>query len=79
MSILCASLRWRAAVTHAARQVLTVRWHSTLDALECARREYFFLRAAVAIDVQALRKSAQRLHDLEQLRAVLAREFFVGG
>jgi hypothetical protein len=79
MSILCASLRWRAAVTHAARQVLTARWHSTLDALECARREYFFLRAAVAIDVQALRKSAQRLHDLEQLRAVLAREFFAGG
>jgi hypothetical protein len=79
MSILSASLRWRAAVSHAARQVLTARWHSTLDALECARREYLSLRAAAAVDVQAVRKSAQRLHDLEQLRAVLVREFFVGG
>jgi hypothetical protein len=79
MSMLSASARWRAALTHAARQVLTARWHSTLDALECARREYLILRAAAAIDVRAVRKSAQRLHDLEQLRAVLAREFFVGG
>jgi hypothetical protein len=79
MSVLSASQRWRAAVTHAARQVLTARWHSTLEALECARRECLSLRAAAAIDVAAVRKSAQRLHDLEQLRAVLAREFFVRG
>jgi hypothetical protein len=66
-------------VTHAAREVLAARWHSTLEALESARREYLSQRAVAAVDVRALRKSAQRLHDLEQLRAVLAREFFVRG
>jgi hypothetical protein len=29
-------------------------------------------------DVRALRKAAQRIHDLEQLRAVLAREVIAG-
>lgn len=79
MSIVPASQRWRAAVTRAAHQVLAARWHNTLEALEAARREYLTLRASAAIDVQALRKSAQRLHDLEQLRSVLAREFSLTG
>jgi hypothetical protein len=61
----------------AARQILTARWRSTLDALESARHEYAALRACMAPDVRALRKSAQRVHDLEQLRAVLARELAV--
>jgi hypothetical protein len=58
----------------AARQTLAARWRSTLDALESARHEYGALRACVTLDVRALRKSAQRIHDLEHLRAVLARE-----
>lgn len=70
--------RWRAAVTQAARQTLSARWRSTLEALESARLEYRTLHAAAATDVRALRKAAQRLHDLEQLRAVLARELSLG-
>jgi hypothetical protein len=61
----------------AARQTLAARWRNTLDALESARHEYGALRACVTLDVRALRKSAQRIHDLEQLRAVLARELAV--
>jgi hypothetical protein len=66
--------RWRAALMQAARQTLTARWRSTLDALESARHEYRVLRGCVRLDVRALRKAAQRVHDLEQLRAVLAGE-----
>jgi hypothetical protein len=70
--------RWRTAVSQAARQTLSARWRSTLEALENARLEYRTLHAAAATDVRALRKAAQRLHDLEQLRAVLARELSLG-
>jgi hypothetical protein len=66
-------------VTLAARQTLGARWRSTLEALEAARIEYGALYAAKVTDVRAVRKAAQRLHDLEQLRAVLAREMRVGG
>jgi hypothetical protein len=69
--------RWKAAVTRAAQQTLPARWRSTLAALESARFEYRRLRAAQALDVWALRKAAQRIHDLEQLRAVLSRELIV--
>jgi hypothetical protein len=66
--------RWRAALTQAARRTLGARWRTTLDALQAAQVEYQALYRAAAIDVRALRKAAQRIHDLEQLRAVLARE-----
>jgi hypothetical protein len=66
--------RWRATLTQAARRTLGARWRSTLDALEAAQVEYQALSRAAAIDARALRKAAQRIHDLEQLRAVLARE-----
>jgi hypothetical protein len=68
--------RWRAALSHAARQTLLARWRSTVEALGAARLEYRTLHGAppAAVDVRALRKAAQRVHDLEQLRAVLARE-----
>lgn len=66
--------RWRAALIQAARRTLGARWRSTLDALEAAQMEYHALYRSSAIDVRALRKAAQRIHDLEQLRAVLARE-----
>jgi hypothetical protein len=69
--------RWRAALTQAARHTLGARWRSTLEALEAARIEYRTLHAAAAVDVRALRKAGQRIHDLEQLRAVLARELQV--
>jgi hypothetical protein len=59
--------------------MLGARWRSTLEALEAARVEYGALYAARVIDVSAVRKAAQRMHDLEQLRAVLARELRVGG
>jgi hypothetical protein len=36
-------------------------------------------RACQALDVRALRKAVQRIHDLEQLRVVLSRELIVSG
>jgi len=66
--------RWRDALSEAARHTLAARWRVTLEALEAARREYRVQYRAAAIDVRSLRKAAQRVHDLEQLRAVLARE-----
>jgi hypothetical protein len=72
-----APLRWRAALMQAARQTLTARWRGTLEALESAAHDYGALRRSVTLDVRALRKAAQRVHDLEQLRAVLARELTV--
>lgn len=66
--------RWRSAVTLAARKMLTARWRGTLEALESARAEYGRLYSAATIDVRAVRKAAQRVHELEQLRSVLARE-----
>jgi hypothetical protein len=67
-------IRWRAAVSRAAGEVLTARFRSTLEALESARADHARLRLAAAIDVRALRKAAQRVYDLEQLRGVLARD-----
>ncbi len=66
--------RWRATVTQAARQVLFARWRSTLEALEEARAEYGRLHVAQAIDVRFVRKAAQRVHEREQLRTILAYE-----
>jgi hypothetical protein len=68
--------RWRAALSQAARGTLLDRWRATADAFGGARREYRALYPAPAapVDVRALRKAAQRVHDLGQLRAVLARE-----
>ena len=74
MAELSTAGRWRAALTQAARRTLAARWRGTLEALEAARREYRALHGAAAVDVRALRKAAQRVHDLEQLRAVLAHE-----
>ena len=67
-------VRWRAAVSRAARDMLTARFRSTLEALEAARADHARQRLATVIDVRALRKAAQRVYDLEQLRSVLARD-----
>ena len=74
MSQLGAAGRWREALSQAARHTLAARWRGTLGSLEAARRDYRALCEAAAIDVRALRKAPQRAPDLEQLRAVLARE-----
>ncbi len=74
MSQAAALGRWKATVTQAARQVLLARWRSTLEALEAARAEYGRLHGAEAIDVRSVRKAAQRVHELEQLRTILAYE-----
>jgi hypothetical protein len=66
--------RWRTAVSVAGRQVLAARWRITVDALSAARLEYRRLHAAATIDVRAVRKAAQRVQELEELRDVLARE-----
>jgi hypothetical protein len=71
--------RWRAALTQAARHTLGARWHGTLEALEAARDEYRALHAAAAVDVRALRRAARRIHDLELVRTVLARELQASG
>lgn len=69
--------RWRATVAAAARQMLASRWRHTLDALESARAEQAQLHACVATERRAARTAARRIEQLEQLRAVLARELRV--
>ena len=63
--------RWQAALSAAARQTLSVRWRTTTTALRAAQLEYRSLYSAEEIDIRALRKAAQRIHDLEQLRSAL--------
>src|SRR5271156_5633591 len=65
--------RWRATVTQAARQVLSARWRSTLEALEAARAEYGRLYGGEDIDVHAWQKASQRAHEPGQLRPAPAR------
>ena len=69
--------RWKAALSAAARQTLAERWRNTVHALRVAELEYRALYSAHEIDIQALRKTAQRIDDLTQLRTVLAGE--IGG
>ena len=69
--------RWKAALSAAAHQTLAARWRSTVHALRLAELEYRALYSAHEVDIQALRKTAQRIHDLTQLRTVLAGE--IGG
>jgi len=65
-------------VRQAAQQTLGARWRSTLEALESARSEYRALLAATAVDARAVRRAAHRVHDLEELTALLAWELRVG-
>lgn len=71
--------RWRAAVSAAARQSQSVaRWRTTTHALRAAQLEYRSLYSAGEIDIRALRKAAQRIHDLEQLRTALENDVGAG-
>jgi hypothetical protein len=52
--------RWRAALSHAARQMLLARWRSTVEALGAARLEYRTLHGA--------RRIRARVHAVETSR-----------
>ena len=64
--------RWQAAATSAASSTMADRWHITTRQWLEAKAEYRALYDAEVTNVAALRKAAQRLHDLGQLRKVLA-------
>jgi hypothetical protein len=64
--------RWQAAATTACTGTLADRWHITTRQWLEAKAEYRALYDAEVTNVAALRKAAQRLHDLSQLRKVLA-------
>jgi hypothetical protein len=53
---------------------LTARWLITTERWQEARTAYIVLREADVLDIQALRRAARQLHDLEQERGALARE-----
>jgi hypothetical protein len=64
--------RWQAAATTASSRTLADRWQITTRQWLEAKAEYRALYDAEVTNVSALRKAAQRLHDLAQLRKVLA-------
>ena len=64
--------RWQTAATTACSATLADRWRITTRQWIEAKAEYLALYEAEVTNVSALRKAAQRLHDLGQLRKVLA-------
>lgn len=64
--------RWQAAATSASSSTIADRWRITTRQWLEAKAEYRALYDAEITNVSALRKAAQRLHDLGQLRKVLA-------
>lgn len=64
--------RWQAAATTACSGTLADRWRITTRQWLEAKAEYLAQYEAQVTNVSALRKAAQRLHDLGQLRKVLA-------
>jgi len=64
--------RWQTAATTASSSTLADRWEITTRQWLEAKAEYRALYEAEVTDDSALRKAAQRLHDLGQLRKVLA-------
>jgi hypothetical protein len=64
--------RWQAAATNACSGTMADRWQITTRQWLEAKAEYRALYDAEVTNVTALRKAAQRLHDLSQLRKVLA-------
>jgi hypothetical protein len=64
--------RWQAAASNACSGTLADRWQITTRQWLEAKAEYRALYDAEVTNVSALRKAAQRLHDLGQLRKVLA-------
>ena len=72
MSFEATGERWQAAATTASSITLADRWQITTRQWLDAKAEYRALYDAEVTNVAALRKAAQRLHDLSQLRKVLA-------
>jgi hypothetical protein len=72
MSFEATSDRWQAAAATACTGTLADRWQITTRQWLEAKAEYRALYDAEVTNVAALRKAAQRLHDLSQLRKVLA-------
>ena len=68
------SSRWKDTVVAAAQDALAVRWHIVTEELLMARAEYLALLEAERPNVSAVRRAAQRLHDLQQQCGVLTRE-----
>ena len=66
--------RWKNTVVAAARDALAARWHMVTEELLIARAEHLAQLEAGVTDVSALRRAAQRLHDLQQQCGVLTRE-----
>ncbi len=64
--------RWQTAATRASSSTIADRWKITTRQWLEAKAEYRALYDAEITNVSALRKAAQRLHDLGQLRKVLA-------
>ena len=64
--------RWQAAATTASTVTVADRWQITTRQWLEAKAEYRALYDAEITDVSALRKAAQRLHDLTQLRKALS-------
>ena len=64
--------RWQTAATSASSGTISDRWQITTRQWLEAKAEYRALYDAEVTNVSALRKVAQRLHDLGQLRKVLA-------
>ena len=63
---------WRATAHHFALRRIDDRWQITTRQWLEAKAEYRALYDAEVTNVSALRKAAQKLHDLGQLRKVLA-------
>lgn len=72
MSFEATGERWQAAATTASSSTLADRRQITNRQWLEARAEYRALYDAEVTNVSALRKAAQRLHDLGQLRKALA-------
>lgn len=72
MSFEATDERWQAAATTASSSTLADRRQITNRQWLEARAEYRALYDAEVTNVSALRKAAQRLHDLGQLRKALA-------
>jgi hypothetical protein len=72
MSFEASGDRWQAAATSASSSTIADRWQVTTRQWLEAKAEYRALYDAETTNVAALRKAAQRLHDLGQLRKVLA-------
>jgi hypothetical protein len=72
MSFEASGDRWQAAATSASSATTADRWQITTRQWLEAKAEYRALYDAEITNVSALRKAAQRLHDLGQLRKVLA-------